>query len=53
MTQHVGSGGIGGDGGGGGTKARRQRRGTFTNQRFDSVGSAAEWDQSLEGELIG
>lgn len=35
---------------GSGKLGRHQRRGTFTDQRFDSMGSAAEWDQTLEGE---
>ncbi|CAM9609103.1 unnamed protein product, partial [Laminaria digitata] len=33
-----------------GSTCTHQRRGTYTDHRCDSLGSAAEWDKTLEGE---
>lgn len=37
----------------GGAPRTHQRRGTYTDYRCDSLGSAAEWDRSLEGTRCG
>lgn len=42
----------GGGGAGGGKKGHNHHRtGTYTDYRADSLGSAAEWDRTLEGVL--
>lgn len=47
----VGAGSGVGKGIGGGGRGH-MRRGTYTDHRCDSLGSAAEWDQTLEGEEL-